>query len=86
MVRSPRFSHSALPRLRDALVPADHLGDDERQELLRELGIQVGLLGEFPQPGDLPGLPGLIGWRQTMVGFELADAFGEFEALGQKMD
>ena len=85
-MRAPQRSRSALARLRDAFVPTDDLGDDERQELLRELGIQVGLLGEFPQPGDLPGLPGLIGWRQTMVGFELADAFGEFEALCQKMD
>ena len=67
-------------------MPTDDLGDDERQELLRELGIQVGLLGELSQPGDLPGLPGLVGRRQTVVGLEFTDALCELEALGEEMD
>lgn len=85
-MRAPQRSRSALARLSNAFVPTDDLGDDERQELLRELGIQVGLLGELSQPGDLPGLPGLVGRRQTVVGLEFADALCELEALGEEMD
>ena len=67
-------------------MPADDLGDDERKELLCELRIEMGLLGEFSQPSDLPGFPRFVGRRQTVVGFELADALGEFEALGEEVN
>ena len=34
-------------------VVADHLGHDEVEELLGELRVQLGLLGQRPEPGDL---------------------------------
>src|SRR6478735_11167937 len=37
----------------DALVVADHLGDDEVAELLGELGVQAGALRETLQAVDL---------------------------------
>lgn len=83
---TPRRFDSAFSRLRDALVPADDLGDDERQELLCELRIEMGLLGEFSQSGDLPGFPRLVGRGQTVVGFEFTDALGEFEPLGEEVN
>lgn len=46
----------------------------------------MGLLGEFSQPGHLPGFPRLVGRGQTMVGFEFADSLGEFEALGEEVN
>ncbi len=35
------------------LVMADHLGDDESQELLAKSGVELGGTGEFAQPVDL---------------------------------
>ncbi len=46
---------SGFAGLRDPFVMVDHLGDDEGEELLREFGIEVGFLGQPPQPRDLPG-------------------------------
>lgn len=77
---------SGVARLGDALVMVDDLGDDEREELLRELGVEVGLLGQAAQTGDLPGLPGLVGGREAVVGLELSDGLGEFESLRQEVD
>ena len=77
---------SVLPGLGDALVTADHLGDDEGEELLGEFGVEVRVLGENPQAGDLSGLARFIGRRQPVFGLELADPFGEFEPLGQEVD
>src|SRR5699024_6007045 len=74
-----------LPRFGDALVTADHLGDDEGEELLGEFGVEVRVLGENPQAGDLSGLARFIGRRQPVFGLELADPFGEFEPLGQEV-
>lgn len=67
-------------------MPADDLGDDEREELLCELRIEMGLLGEFSESGDLPGFPRLVGRGQTVVGFEFTDALGELEALGEEVN
>src|SRR5690625_1730299 len=77
---------SVLPRFGDALVTADHLGDDEGEELLGEFGVEVRVLGENPQAGDLSGLARFIGRRQPVFGLELADPFGEFEPLRQEVD
>ena len=44
----------ALGGLGDLLVVADDLGDDEGEERLGELRVEPGLVGERPQPGDLP--------------------------------
>lgn len=77
---------SGFAGLGDPFVMVDHLGDDEGEELLRELGIEVGFLGEPPQSGDLPGLPGFVGRGQSVVGLELAHGLGELEPLGQQMD
>src|SRR4051812_43752983 len=42
--------------LRDALVMADDLGDDEVQQLLREGRVEVGVFGQPTESGDLLGL------------------------------
>src|SRR5690606_4671130 len=42
----------------DRLMVADHLGDDEVEELLRELRVETGVVGEGPQAGDLALLAG----------------------------
>lgn len=77
---------SALAGLGDPLVVMDDLGDDEREELLGELGIEVRLLGQTAQTGDLSGLTGLVGGREPMVGLELPDGLGEFESLREEVD
>ncbi|CAM5241411.1 hypothetical protein SANTM175S_09681 [Streptomyces antimycoticus] len=68
-----------------SLVP-DDLGDDEVEQLLGEAGVELGALGELPQPDDLARLTGRVGRRQPVGGLEVADLLGAFEALGEHMD
>lgn len=79
---------SSVPHgfLGDALVVADDLGDDEVQQLLGEGGVEPGAFGELPEPGDLAGFAGGVGGRQVVLGFEVADLLGGFEALGEHVD
>lgn len=72
--------------LGDALVVADHLGDDEIEEFLSERRVQFGALGEGAQAGDLPGLAGRVGGRQLVAGLEVADLLRGLEALGEHVD
>src|SRR5690606_21737488 len=77
-----------VPRgvLGDAFVVADHLGDDEVQELLGEGRVEPGVLGEVAQPGDLAGLAGRVGGRQPVLRLEAADLLGALEAFGEHVD
>lgn len=64
----------------------DHLIDDEAQEFLGEFGIEIGALGQRPEPRDLGFLAAGIGRRQTVGRFIFADRLRHLEALGQHMD
>ncbi len=65
---------------------ADHFLDDEAQELLGELGIELGICRQLPQPGDLPLLAARIGGGQAVLGLVGADRLGDAEALGEDVD
>ena len=45
-----RWGSAGLARL---FVMPDHLIDDEAQEFLAEFGVELGILCQSPQPGDL---------------------------------
>ncbi|MPM22118.1 hypothetical protein SDC9_68568 [bioreactor metagenome] len=59
--------------------------DDERQELLGELGIQMRFLGQRTQPLDLLGLANWIRRREIVGCLEHPHALGDLEALRQKV-
>ena len=65
---------------------ADHFGNDEVQELARELGIEVGILGQALQARDLHALARRVRWRQPVVRLEDAHRLRVLEALGQGED
>ena len=65
---------------------ADHLGDDEGDELLGELGVEPGLVGQPAQPGDLALLALGVGRREAGRGLELAHPLGRLEPLGEQVD
>src|SRR4051812_43772248 len=77
---------SALAVLGDLLVVADDLGNDEVEELLGEGGVEFGVLGELAQPFDLAGFARGVGRGQRVLGLEVADLLGAFEAFGEHMD
>jgi hypothetical protein len=68
------------------LVVPDDFGDDEVQELARELGIEVGLLGQPLEPGDLHRLARGVRWRQAVLRLQDAHGLGVLEPLGQRED
>lgn len=68
------------------LVVSDDFGNDEVQEGLGELRIKSRLVGERPQPGDLPLLASRVGGRHTVRSLELPDSLGALEALGEQVD
>jgi hypothetical protein len=67
------------------LVVADHLGNNEVQELFGKLGIQPGVFGERPQPRDLLGLPYRVGRWQAMRRLQLTDLLSDLEPLSEEM-
>lgn len=67
------------------VVPND-LFDDEAQEFFAELGIELGLLRERPQAGDLPFLARGIGGGQGIPRLVTPDRLGDPEALGQHVN
>ncbi len=69
----------------DHPMVADHLGDDESQDLLREHRIETGLFGQSTQPRHLSFLTDPIRWWQSPTGFELANLLGAPEPLGKQM-
>jgi hypothetical protein len=62
-------------------VVLDHFLDDEVQEGFREFRVEVGVLCQLFEPGDLGRLAGGIGGRQVVLGLEPADRLGVLEAL-----
>jgi hypothetical protein len=60
---------------------ADHLFDDERQELFGEVRVEVGALRKHTEPLDLLFLSGFIRWRQPKASLQFADPLCAFEAL-----
>src|SRR5699024_12685637 len=69
---------------RDVLVVADHFGDDEVEELLREHRVEAGFFGEGAQPGDLLLFPAGIRGGKAGAGFELAHFLRAFEPCGEQ--
>ncbi len=65
---------------------ADHLVDDEAQELLAEFGVELRFLGKMPQPRDLAFLAPRVGRRQPRGGLVAPHRLRHPEALGQHMD
>ena len=65
---------------------ADHFVDDETQEFLAEVGIELRVLGQFAQPGDLALFPAGIGRGQGVGGLVGANRLGDAEAFGQHVD
>ena len=59
----------------------DDLGDDEVEPLLGEGRIELRLLGDRAQAGDLGALALRIGGRHPVRGLEAADLLGELESL-----
>ncbi|MDX6297422.1 MAG: hypothetical protein QOI51_1279, partial [Nocardioidaceae bacterium] len=77
-----------MPPLRgtgDGLVVPKHLGDDEAEELLSELGVEARLLGQPAEPGDLLSLPLGVGRRHPVARLELPDLLGAGEPLRQQV-
>ena len=68
------------------LVMADHLVDDEAEELFGKFGIEVGLFGQHAQAGDLPFLASFVGGGQAVLRLVPSDRLGDLEALGQHAD
>src|SRR5690606_2104878 len=69
---------------RDPFVVVDHLGDDEVEELLREDGVEAGLVGEGAQAGDLAVLTGRIRRRKAVLGLEATNLLRALEPLGEQ--
>src|SRR4051812_42454688 len=69
----------------DSLVVVDDLGDDEVQELLREGGVEMTLLGETAKPLDLLLLPLRVGRRETVCGFQRSDLLRELEPFREQV-
>ncbi len=67
------------------MVP-DHLVDDEPQELFPEFRIELGLLGQRPQAGDLSFLALRIGGRHGFACFVSAHRLSDAEAFGEHVD
>src|SRR5690606_17671791 len=69
----------------DPFVVADHLGDDEAHERLREGGVQSGVIREGAQARDLLSLAVRVcGW-QSVLGLQHAHPLGVSEALGEQV-
>jgi predicted amidohydrolase YtcJ len=68
------------------LVVAYDLVDDEAQELLRELGVEVGRLREVSQTSDLNLFPSGIRRRKPRLGFVDADLLRDGETLCEQED
>jgi len=65
---------------------ADHFVDDEAQEFFGEIGVQIGLFRQPPEPGDLAFLAAGVGGGKGVFGLVAAHGLGNLEALGQHED
>lgn len=68
------------------MMMANDLVDDEADELLTEIGIELGLFGKAAQPRDLPLLARGVGRGQVVRGLVGAHRLGDAEPLGQHVD
>src|SRR5688500_5819656 len=68
------------------LVVLDDFLDDEGQELLRELRVEIGLLGQLDKTGDLLPLPRRVRRGEPMGGLEPAHGLRVLEPLGERED
>ena len=75
-----------LGLVRNLLMMADHLIDDEAQEFFGEDRIELRILGELTQPSDLALLSAWIGWWQGILCLETAYRLRDLEPLGQHID
>ena len=65
---------------------ADHLVDDEAQELLGEFGVEIGLRRKLAQPLDLALLAPRIGGGKPRLGLVAPDRLGDLKPLGEQED
>ncbi len=72
--------------LGDRLVVADDLGDDEVEELLGEVRVEPGVVGQGAQALDLTLLATRVGGGQTELGLEHPDPLRGLEALREQVD
>ena len=69
----------------DALMVADHLGDDKVQEFFGKFGVKAGFLGHGTQTPDLGFFtPGVSG-GQVMFSLEDAHPLGGAEPFSENM-
>ena len=68
------------------LVVLDDFLNNEIQELLRELGVEIGVFGQLFQPGNLGRFPCFVRWGKVVFGLEFAHRLGVGEPLGQRID
>lgn len=61
----------------------DHFINDEAQKLLGEIGIELGVLGEFAEAIDLPLLAAGIGGGKVVSGFVPANRLRHLEPFGE---
>ena len=69
-----------------AFVMADHLVDDEAQELLGEVGVEFGAAREPAQPFDLRRLARRVGGGQPGGRLVPPDRLRDLEPLGEQED
>ncbi len=67
------------------MMPDDFI-NDEAQEFLGEIGIELGVLGEFAQTADLSILAARIGGGQVMLGLVAPDGLRHLEPFGEHED
>ena len=65
---------------------ADDFADDEREELLGELRVEVGVERQLTQPGDLLLFPVWISRREVVLGLESAHPLRVLEPLGEQVN
>ncbi len=67
-------------------VVLDDFLNDELQKAFGEFGVQIGLLGQLFQTGNLTGFAVGVGRRQVMFSLQLANGLGVLEPLAQGID
>lgn len=75
-----------LGLVRNLLMMADHLIDDEAQEFFGKYWIELRIFRELAKPRDLAFLPAWIGWWQGILCLETAYRLCDLEPLGQHID
>ncbi len=71
--------------LRFFMVP-DHLINDEAQEFFAEIGIELSVFGQFPQPLDLAVFTRGVRGGEGVLGLVGTHRLGDTEAFGKDVD